>query len=143
MTARAIALIQRFEGLRLAAYRCPAGVWTIGWGHTDGVGEGDSVTRAEADALLRRDVGRLAARVRELTRPRELTANQMAALVSFSYNVGAGNFGRSTLRRMILANPDDPRIAAEFARWRFAGGRELPGLVARRAAEAELYFAKE
>jgi lysozyme len=69
-----------------------------------------------------------------------LTQNQFDALVSFIYNVGTGNFKKSTLRRKVSADPRDPSIAAEFARWNKGGGKVLPGLVKRRAEEAKLYF---
>lgn len=130
-------LIKRFEGLRLEAYRCPAGIWTIGYGHTAGVCEGMKITEAEAERLLHEDLMPVLAVL-----PSGLNANRRAALASFVFNVGVGAFGRSTLRRMVIENQDNPQIADEFARWRYGGGKVLPGLVARRRAEAELYFSK-
>lgn len=128
-------LIKRFEGLRLEAYRCPAGVWTIGYGHTGGVCQGMKITEAEAEWLLEEDLKPVLAAL-----PEGLNVNRRAALASFVFNVGVGAFNRSTLRRMIVENSDNPCIADEFARWRYGGGKVLPGLVARRRAEAELYF---
>lgn len=128
-------LIKRFEGLRLEAYRCPAGVWTIGYGHTGGVCQGMKITEAEAERLLEEDLKPVLAAL-----PEGLNVNRMAALASFVFNVGVGAFNRSTLRRMIIENADNPCVADEFARWRYGGGKVLPGLVARRRAEAELYF---
>lgn len=139
---RAIALIKRHEGLRLHAYRCPAGVWTIGRGHTAGVRPGDRITAAEADALLAVDVAALYGRLAEMELAAGLTlgGNRRAALVSFAYNVGLAALRRSTLWRKVRRNPSDPSIAAEFARWKYAGGKALAGLVKRRAEEAALYF---
>lgn len=136
---KAIKLIKDFEGLNLQAYKCPAGVWTIGWGHTAGVTPGMCITEHEADRLLREDVGAIWRRV--LMLPVNLTLNQRRAITSFIYNVGWGNFNRSTLRKRLMANPNDARIAEEFNRWTHGGGRRLRGLVRRRTAEARLYFA--
>lgn len=135
---KAIELIKEFESLRTRAYRCPAGVWTIGWGHTAGVGPGDSITESEAERLLRADVGALERRLRQTGVA--LSANREAALLSFAYNVGFDAMLRSTLWRKVRANADDPTIGAEFGRWKYAGGRVMAGLVRRRAKEAALYF---
>ena len=128
-------LIKQFEGLRLEAYRCPAGVWTIGYGHTAGVRQGMKITETEAERLLAEDLKPVLAAL-----PEDLSDNRMAALASFVFNVGVGAFSGSTLRRMIVEDADNPRIADEFARWRYGGGKVIPGLVARRRAEAKLYF---
>lgn len=139
---KAIELIKRHEGLRLQAYRCPAGVWTIGRGHTAGVSPGDRITAAEADTLLAADVAALYGHLAEMEREAGLTlgANRRAALVSFAYNAGIASLRRSTLWRKVARNPDDPSIAREFARWKYAGGKVMAGLVKRRAEEAALYF---
>lgn len=128
-------LIKQFEGFRAEAYRCPSGVWTIGYGHTNFVTPGMTVTVDEAERLLAEDLRPVIASL-----PSVQSRNRMEALASFAFNVGVGAFRRSTLRRLVCNNPDDPRIAAEFARWIYAGGKVLPGLVRRRRAEAELYF---
>lgn len=135
-----IALIKRFEGCRLKAYKCPAGVWTVGYGSTGpDVREGVVVSAARAEELLREDLRRFEAGVARLvTIP--LLSNQHAALVCFAYNVGLGNLCESTLLKKL--NRGDYRGAAdEFLKWTKAGGRELPGLVKRRAAERELFLA--
>lgn len=132
----AIRLIKEFEGLRLVAYRCPAGVWTIGWGHTGGVLSGMTVTAAEAERLLLADVER----VDIVLRGMELTPCRRAALLSFGFNVGVEALRCSTLLRKVRADADDPSIAAEFMRWVRSGGKVLPGLVRRRRREAEVYF---
>lgn len=132
-------LIKRFEGCRLQAYRCPAGVWTIGFGHTGtDVTEGQRITAEEADRLLREDLAHIERRVRQLvTAP--LTQNQFDAIVSFAYNVGLGALERSTLLKR-LNTQDHRAAAAQFGLWTKASGRELPGLVRRRRAERDLFL---
>ena len=137
MTGRDI--IKQFEGLRLEAYRCPAGVWTIGYGHTRDVKEGQVIDEAEAERLLEEDYNRAATFVRQLAF-KPLNRNQFEACVSFVFNLGPGNFKNSTLLRKINADPNDPTIRDEFAKWVKSNFETLPGLVKRRAAEAELYF---
>lgn len=131
-------LIKQFEGLRLEAYRCPAGVWTIGYGHTSGVHQGQMITEAEAERLLREDLEPV---IRAL--PGGLSEPRRAALASLCFNIGVSAFMASTIRRLVCADPEDPRIGAEFLRWKYSRGRELPGLLARRRAEAALYTAQE
>lgn len=135
-------LIKEFEGLRLVAYKCPAGVWTIGYGHTYRVKEGDIITEKEATAFLLDDISAAEDIVAGSTMDVELTQNQFDALVSFAYNVGAKNFSDSTLLSKVKVNPDDPTISNEFKKWVYAGKELLTGLVRRRKAEAELYFSK-
>jgi len=137
-----VELIADAEGLRLNAYRCPAGVWTIGWGQTEDVSPGMMWTREEADADFCRALTARAAAVRNVcTRPPN--GNELAALVSLSYNIGQAAFARSTaLRRH---NEGDAQSAARafglFNKARVGGVlAELPGLTARRAAEAALYL---
>lgn len=132
-----LALIKQFEGLRLKAYLCPAKVWTIGYGSTGAhVRAGLTITEAEAEALLRKDLARFEAAVDAAT----ATASQREfdAMVSFAFNVGIQAFNRSTILQKHRAG-DYGGAAAEFARWNKAGGRVLPGLSRRRAAEAALY----
>lgn len=137
---KGIDLIKRFEGYEEKAYRCPAGVLTIGYGHTGGVYEGQVCTREQAERWLREDLRSAENAVNALEPARPLRQCEFDALVSFVYNLGQGNFRDSTLRRKVLANPDNPTIRDEFRRWVYADGRMLPGLVARREAEADLYF---
>lgn len=141
MTERCIELIKRFEGCRLEAYRCPAGVLTIGYGHTGNVRQGQRITQTDADRLLREDAARIEEDVRITLGGLRLSACKMDALVSFAFNVGVGAFGTSTLARKVKANPDDASIRSEFLRWVFAGGKRLQGLVRRREEEAKMYFA--
>lgn len=130
-------LIKKFEGLRLEAYRCQAGVWTIGYGHTRGVSPGMEITADEAERLLDEDLRPVVASL-----PEGLNANQRAALGSLCFNIGVGAFVRSTLRRLVAANPADRRIEAEFGRWVYSRGVKLPGLVRRRQQEARMYFSR-
>lgn len=130
-------LIKEFEGLRLEAYLCPADVWTIGYGHTEGVSQGDRITQAGADIFLEIDMRWVVdAVLRNVTV--EINNNQTAALYSFIYNVGAGAFGKSTLLRK-LNKADYEGAANEFKRWNKGGGRVLNGLVRRRKAEEALF----
>lgn len=137
INAAGLALIKEFEGLRLTAYRDPVGVLTIGYGSTGPhVRPGMTITEAEADALLQRDLERFEKVVAELDP--KATDNQFAALVSFAFNLGADALRRSTLLRKHIQG-DYAGAKAEFARWKYAGGKVLNGLIRRRAAEAELY----
>ena len=134
-------LIKQFEGLYLKAYRCPAGVPTIGYGHTAGVAMGQTITQQQADDYLRRDVRQFERAVARLvTVP--LTQGQFDALVSFAFNLGEGALAQSTLLRLLNAG-DYAGAAAQFDRWNKAGGRVLPGLVRRRAAERALFEARQ
>lgn len=133
-------LIKSFEGLRLSAYKCPADVWTIGYGTTVGVKPGQTITKERAEELLREDVKRFEQQVLRLVKV-PLTQGQFDALTSFVYNLGAGNLSNSTLLRLLNAG-DYKGAAAQFDRWTKAGGKELPGLVKRRAAERALFEGK-
>ena len=131
-------LIRKFEGLKLDAYRCPAGVWTIGYGHTGAyVREGLSIDRAQAEAYLRGDVQRFERGVADLAG--SCMQGQFDALVSFAFNLGLDALRRSALLKLHQIG-QHKLAAAEFARWVHAGGRRLPGLVKRRAAEAARYL---
>ena len=135
---RGIDLIKEYEGFRAAAYRCPAGRWTIGYGHTASAREGMQVTPAEAESLLAADLAAAEAVVAGACPA--LTQNRFDALVSFVYNVGAGNFLKSTLLKCVQANPANPNIRGELMRWNKSKGMVLAGLMRRRRAESELYF---
>lgn len=134
---KGLALIKASEGLRLKAYLDPVGIPTIGYGSTGPhVAMGKAITHAEADALLRKDLERFERGVSELAG--EMTPGQFSALVSFAFNVGLKALEESTLLRLHRAG-DFVGAAAQFGRWTKAGGKVLPGLVKRRAAEAALY----
>ena len=142
MTEEGLALIRRFEGFRAEAYRCPAGVWTIGYGHTSQAGPpkvkaGMVVSEAEARAILATDAAMFAKGVRQAL-TREVSPEQFSALVSFAFNVGIGAFRRSSVLKAV----NDGRFRSVPERlklWVKADGRRLEGLVRRRAAEAELF----
>ena len=138
---KGIDLIKEFEGLRLKAYKCPGGVWTIGYGHTAGVKPGMVISEAQAEEYLMAD---LIASEKYLNDLRlAINQNQFDALISFIYNVGTGNFSSSTLLRKVKANPLDNSIMDEFLRWVYSKGRVLPGLQRRRLAEMKLYFSND
>ena len=138
---KGIALIKEFEGLRLKAYKCPGGVWTIGYGHTAGVKPGMVISEAQAEEYLKADLIAFERYLNGLGLA--LNQNQFDALVSFIYNVGTGNFSNSTLLRKVRANPQDNSIMDEFLRWVYSKGRVLPGLQRRRLAEMKLYFSND
>lgn len=137
----AIPLIKEFEGCKLKAYLCPANVWTIGYGHTDGVKEGDEITQQEADRLLASDVDLFTAGVQRLVTS-DINRNQLGALVSFAYNLGLGNLRHSTLLKLVNAG-DFVGAANQFPRWNKAGGKVLAGLTRRREAERQLFLKEE
>ncbi len=138
-------MIKGWEGCKLTAYRCPAGVLTIGYGHTGpDVTPGKRITQEEADRLFDTDVRKFAAKVAPLFAGVTLNNNQFDALVSLSYNIGSLSVKAPTLLRKVKANPNDPTIRAEFLKHvnaRVNGVlKQLPGLVKRRTSEANHYF---
>lgn len=137
-SSKAYELIRRFEGKSNTAYQDSAGVWTIGYGHTGGVVKGQTISDDEVERLLAEDVAvaENAVNAQNLN----LTQDQFDALVDFVFNIGAGNFQKSTLLKKLKADPNDPTIYDEFLRWVYAGGVKLLGLVRRRTDEANLYF---
>jgi lysozyme len=142
---KGIDLIANFEGCRLRAYLCSAGVSTIGYGTTvydngQKVKLGDQITLQRAKELLAHEVAMKAIGVKNLLGDTIVTQNQFDALVSFAYNCGTGALKTSTLLKKVKANPQDPAIRDEFRKWVKAAGKVLPGLVARRNREADLYF---
>lgn len=133
-----LALTRSFEGLRLEAYQDSAGIWTIGYGHTGPeVHRGQCISEQEAEALLRADLGAAVQCVRKATRV-DLAQHQFDALVDFCYNAGRGSFLESTLLRCVNQGEFESAVA-QFGLWVHAGGKVVPGLVRRRAAEAALF----
>lgn len=130
-------LVKRFEGLRLDAYLCPAGVWTIGYGHTGDVQAGQRITEHQADVILDHDLERFETAVERLCPL--ASQGQFDALVSFAFNLGIAALTRSTLRSKLNAG-DVEGAADEFLKWVNAAGKKLPGLVARRADERERFL---
>ena len=135
-----LALIRQFEGLRLSAYRCPAGIATIGYGSTAGVQMGQTITAERAEELLREDVRQFEAAVSRLVKV-PLSQGQFDSLASFAFNLGAKSLAQSTLLRLLNAG-DYSGAAAQFDRWVYASGKKLSGLVKRRAAERALFEGK-
>jgi len=134
-------LIKRFEGLRLEAYLCPAGVWTIGWGHTAGVKAGDRVTPDEAQRLLETDVAAVEDGLATVLHV-SLAQGQWDALVSLCFNLRGGALGLPRLAPRLLAKintGDFSGAASEFLDINRAGGQVLAGLTRRREAEAALF----
>lgn len=132
-----IDLIKRFEGCRLTAYKCPSGVYTIGYGHTSGVKKGQRITQRQAEAYLREDVAKFENGVNKYVSA-PLTQNQFDALVSFCFNCGLTAFKNSTLRKKLNAK-DYAGAGKELLRWNKAGGVVLDGLKRRRNAEKALF----
>lgn len=149
-------LIKGFESCRLNAYKDSAGIWTIGWGNTSyengtRVKQGDTLSQHRADELFKRIVQRFVNDVNFLAKGILLKQQQFDALVSFAYNVGsdidldniAEGLGDSTLLKLIMANPNDSKISAEFLKWNKSKGKVLDGLTRRRKSEAHLYSTGE
>lgn len=133
-----IELVKRFEGCKLEAYLCPAGVWTIGAGHTGPeVKQGMKISQGIADALLLKDLTHAADAVERAVKV-ELTQGQFDALVSFVFNVGKTAFETSTMLKKINGG-DFLGAAMEFPKWCNGGGKKLEGLVRRRAAEQAMF----
>ena len=135
---KGVRLICSFEGLELRAYLCPAGVWTIGIGHTKDVKKGDVITKEQAIQYFKDDVRPIEDYLNKLNICE--TQGQFDALVSFIFNLGVGNFRKSTLLKEIKNKASDDEICAQFRRWVYAGGKKLNGLVRRREAECSLWI---
>ena len=136
-----LSLIKKFEGCRLEAYYCSGGVLTIGYGHTGGVKESDTITQEEAEKLLRADVFKFEEYVEDNVMV-ELDQGQFDALVAWTCNLGPGNLRESTMLKK-LNNADYESVPFEMRRWNKAGGKTLDGLIRRREAESLLFESKE
>ena len=134
---RGIDLIKKFEGCILKSYKCPFGVWTIGYGHTSGVKKGQVITKNQAEKYLKEDLKKFEKGVSSYVKV-SLNQNQFDALVSFSYNVGLGAFKNSTLLRY-LNKRDYSGASKELLKWNKSNGKVLNGLVKRRAEERKLF----
>jgi lysozyme len=132
-------IIKESEGCELTAYRCPAGIWTVGWGSTGAdVREGMAITAEQAEARLLKDVARAEEAVRSMVSV-PLNENQFSALVSLVFNLGSGKIRFSTLINKLNV-ADYQGAANEFPRWVYAGGRKLAGLELRREKERSLFL---
>ena len=136
-----LALIKKFEGCRLESYRCSANVLTIGYGHTENVNEGDTITQEKADKLLKSDIESFEVYVNYSVMV-ELDQGQFDALVAWTFNLGTGNLRESTMLKK-LNEADYTSVPNEMKRWNKAGGKTLDGLIRRRNAEALLFQSKE
>lgn len=141
---KGIPIIRKFEGLKLKAYLCPAGIPTIACGNTfyengSKVKMGDKITIDRADKLLFFIVAKFETEIKKIVKS-QINYNQLGALTSFAFNVGIGALSKSTLLKKINKNPNDATIRDEFNRWTTSNGKVLNGLVTRRKAEADLYF---
>lgn len=133
-----LAIIKKSEGLRLSPYLCPAGVPTIGYGHTKGVTmKSPPITASDAERLLREDSAWAENAVAKRVKI-SINQNQFDALVSFVFNIGEPNFATSTLLRR-LNSGDYNGASAEFDRWVYGNGKKLPGLISRRKEERALF----
>ena len=134
-----LALIRQFEGFSPVVYRCPAGIPTIGYGHVvrDASRYAQPMGEMEALRLLAADAAMAGDAVQRLITV-ALTQAQFDALVSFTFNLGAGKLQASSLRRKVNRGEHNA-VPAELMRWVYADGKILPGLVKRRAAEGRLY----
>ena len=140
------ALLKKYEGCKLKAYRCPANVCTIGYGHTSAAGnpvvtDGMTITQKQCDDILRSDLVKYETSVHNMvTQP--LTQHQFDVLVDFAYNAGIGNLKSSTLIKKVNAAKFD-EVPAELMKWTKGGGKVLPGLVKRRQAESAWWMVHE
>lgn len=135
-------LVKKMEGAGIKghefeAYKCPAGVWTIGYGHTGGVAPGTRIEPEEADKLLSNDLYRFHREITPLVTV-QVTQGQYIAIMDFVYNLGVSAFKTSTLRKKLNLG-DFVGASEEFPKWCFSGKTKLPGLVSRRKAEQRLF----
>ena len=140
------ALLKKFEGCKLKAYRCPAGVCTIGYGHTSAAGnptvvDGLTIRQDQAEAILRSDLVKYETAVHNMVE-QPLTQHQFDVLVDFAYNAGVGNLKSSTLLKKVNAGQFDA-VPAELMKWTKGGGKVLAGLVRRRQAESSWWLSHE
>lgn len=139
VSQKGIDLVASFEGCQLKAYKCPAGVWTIGYGHTENVKKGDTLkSQQEAKDLLKKDLKKYAGYVNQMVKDGtisfSLNQNQFDALTSFVYNCGKGNLAS------LVKNRNAKTVAEKILLYNKGGGKELPGLKRRREAERALFL---
>lgn len=135
---RGIQLIKDFEGLKLESYKCPAGVWTIGYGHAKGVKPNVVIDQMRAEDLLIEDIAPIERMLNKLGI--NFRQECFDALVSWNFNLGEGAFRNSTLLKKIVADAPDEEITDQIVKWVNAGGKPLVGLKRRRVAEANMFI---
>ena len=143
---KGIELLEQLEGLKLKAYKCSAGVWTIGLGNTfyeDGskVKEGNVISKERAYLLFNLISKQFEKAIDENVKV-DINQNQYNSLFCFIYNIGISGFKNSTLLKILNSNPNDGNIAKQFLRWNKIAGKESKGLTNRRITESSLYFTK-
>lgn len=138
---KGIKLIKNFEGCKLYTYRCPAGIPTIGYGHTKGVKMGMAITQQQADQFLKEDLRPAESVLNKMCV--SFTQNQFDALVSWIFNLGEANFNSSTMKKKILVKAPAEEITDQLVKWVKAGGKVLSGLQKRRIAEANLFLGRD
>ena len=136
-----ISLIKKFEGCELEAYKCAAGVWTIGYGHTKDVKEGDSILKEDAESMLVHELQKYCNDV-DIAVKVDLKQNEFDALVSWTYNLGPTNLNSSTMLK-VLNEGKHNEVPAQMKRWNKASGQVKQGLVRRREAEALMFEGKD
>jgi lysozyme len=141
ISAEGLSLIKKFEGCELEAYKCSAGVWTIGYGHTKGVEEGMTITKDQAEEMLLEELVEYEKAVEEAVH-NQLDQCMFDALVSWTYNLGPTNLNSSTMLKVLNAGEYE-EVPAQIKRWNKAGGKVLEGLIRRREAEALLFEGKD
>lgn len=141
ISQKGIDLIKKFEGCKLQAYLCPAGVWTIGVGHTKGVKKGMVITQQQAEMFLKDDITPIEGALNYLGI--NFTQGQFDALCSWIFNIGMGSFNTSTMRKYIIAKKSDLEITDQMIKWHNAGGKPLLGLKKRRCEEANMFLGKD
>ena len=137
VSQKCVDLINHFEVFEDTAYLCPANVWTIGYGRTRNVKEGDRITEPQAERDLLEELEEFKHQVLNSVKV-ELTQNELDALTSWTYNLGVGNLNSSTLLKKLNAG-DKNSVPSEMIRWNKAAGKVLAGLTRRREAEAKLW----
>lgn len=137
LSERGLEMIKSLEGLRLTAYKCAAGVWTIGYGHTAGVRAGMTISKGQAEDLLMKDLEPIVKHVRLYN---GLTQGMFDALVSFIFNVGMGAWLDSTIRKEVIKNPWSANVGYQMLRWVHVKGVIINGLVMRRERERRFYY---
>lgn len=130
--------IKSFEGVRLSTYRCAGGILSIGYGHTNGVKDGQKITLKEAEYLFFKDISIAEMGINNLKL--KLNQGQFDALVSFVFNFGLFKLKNSTLLKYVRSCPESDLVGKEFEKWVYAGGKKLDGLVKRRIWEKERYY---
>lgn len=141
ISEKGLQLLKHYEGCELNAYRCSAGVLTIGYGHTKGVTEDMVITQEEADQMLQDEMPEYEGYINDMVTV-ELNQDQFDALVCWVYNLGSGNLASSTLLK-VLNEGDYEAVPEQMKRWNKAGGKVLNGLTKRRDSEAKLFCSEE